>query len=104
MGHALRGPRTAWMDVPSLAFPPLDSDCNADVCVIGAGISGLSTAYSLAREGLAVVVLDDGPIGGGMTQRTTAHLTNAIDDRYIELERHHGTEGARAAAESHTAA
>ena len=96
--------RTAWMDVPPLALPALDRDCSADICVIGAGISGLSTAYSLTREGRSVVVLDAGPVGGGMTQRTTAHLTNALDDRYFELERHHGQEGARAAAESHTAA
>src|SRR5205085_2183471 len=37
-------------------------------------------------------------------EATTAHLTNAIDDRYYELERVHGEQGARFAAESHTAA
>jgi glycine/D-amino acid oxidase-like deaminating enzyme/nitrite reductase/ring-hydroxylating ferredoxin subunit len=76
----------------------------ADVCIVGAGIAGMSTAYLLAREGKSVVVLDDGPIGGGMTGRTTAHLVNALDDRYFELERLHGEAGARLAAESHTAA
>ena len=35
------------------------------------------------------MVLDDGPIGGGMTSRTTAHLMSAIDDRYYEVERLH---------------
>ena len=39
-----------------------------------------------------------------MTGRTTAHLVTALDDRYFELERLHGEEGARLAAESHTAA
>jgi glycine/D-amino acid oxidase-like deaminating enzyme/nitrite reductase/ring-hydroxylating ferredoxin subunit len=92
------------MDVTPPAFPTLDRKLRADVCIIGAGISGLSTAYSLVREGRSVVVLDDGPVGGGMTQRTTAHLSNALDDRYVEIERHHGQDGARAAAESHTAA
>ena len=58
----------------------------------------------LARKGKSVVVLDDGPIASGQTQRTTAHLSNAIDDRYFELEKIHGEEGARLAAESHTAA
>jgi glycine/D-amino acid oxidase-like deaminating enzyme/nitrite reductase/ring-hydroxylating ferredoxin subunit len=51
-----------------------------------------------------VVVLDDGPIGHGMTGVTTAHLVNALDDRYFELEKLHGQRGARLAAESHTAA
>jgi glycine/D-amino acid oxidase-like deaminating enzyme/nitrite reductase/ring-hydroxylating ferredoxin subunit len=87
---------------------PLESSLaervSADVCVVGAGIAGMSTAYLLARVGKSVVVLDDGPIGGGMTGRTTAHLVNALDDRYFELERLHGEEGSRLAAESHTAA
>ena len=51
-----------------------------------------------------MVVLDDGPIGGGETGRTTAHLSNALDDRYYELERLFGTRGAQLAAESHTVA
>ncbi|MEW6268580.1 MAG: FAD-binding oxidoreductase, partial [Thermodesulfobacteriota bacterium] len=83
---------------------PLAADVEADVCVIGAGIAGLSTAYMLQRDGASVVVLDDGPVGGGQTGRTTAHLSNALDDRYTELERLHGAEGARYAAASHTAA
>jgi glycine/D-amino acid oxidase-like deaminating enzyme/nitrite reductase/ring-hydroxylating ferredoxin subunit len=94
-----------WMataDVPT--FPALGEDTHADVCVVGAGIAGLTTAYLLGREGRAVVVLDDGPIGGGETGRTTAHLASALDDRFSELERLHGETGARLAAESHAAA
>jgi glycine/D-amino acid oxidase-like deaminating enzyme/nitrite reductase/ring-hydroxylating ferredoxin subunit len=83
---------------------PLKGDASADVCVVGAGIAGLTTAYLLAREGRSVVVLDDGAVAGGETSRTTAHLVNALDDRYYELERMHGQRGARLAAESHTAA
>src|SRR5829696_3682890 len=84
--------------------PALAEDIAADVCIVGAGISGLTTAYLLAREGRRVVVLDDGPIAGGETCRTTAHLVNVLDDRYFELEKLHGEKGARLAAESHTAA
>jgi glycine/D-amino acid oxidase-like deaminating enzyme/nitrite reductase/ring-hydroxylating ferredoxin subunit len=96
---------SVWMataDVPASA--PLAADTSADVCVVGAGLAGLTTAYLLAREGAKVVVLEDGPAGGGMTARTTAHLSNALDDRFYELERLFGEEGARLAAESHTAA
>lgn len=82
----------------------LKQDVRAEVCVIGAGIAGLTTAYLLGREGRSVVVLDDGPVAGGNTERTTAHLSNALDDRYVEMERLHGERGARIAAESHTAA
>src|SRR5260370_40409613 len=82
----------------------LQNDAFANVCVVGAGIAGLTTAYLLAREGKSVIVVDDGPIAGGQTQRTTAHLSNAIDDRYFEIERLHGAQGARLVADSHTAA
>ena len=82
----------------------LKENIRTDVCVIGAGIAGLTTAFLLGREGRSVVVLDDGLIGGGMTGRTTAHLSNAYDDRYVEIERLHGAEAARLTAESHTAA
>ena len=79
-----------WMsqDVPSV--PPLIVGAHADVCIVGAGIAGLTTAYCLMKEGKSVIVLDDGQPGGGMTQRTTAHLSNAIDDRYVDIERLHG--------------
>src|SRR5688500_265522 len=94
-----------WMATAITPSPSrLRESIRTDVCIIGAGIAGLTTAYLLGREGRSVVVLDDGMIGGGMTGRTTAHLTNAYDDRYVEIERLHGEEAARLTAESHTAA
>jgi glycine/D-amino acid oxidase-like deaminating enzyme/nitrite reductase/ring-hydroxylating ferredoxin subunit len=96
---------SVWMATAEMPpQPALAEDTGADVCVIGAGISGLTTAYLLAREGRSVVVLDDGPLAGGETCRTTAHLVNALDDRYSELRKLHGERGARLAAQSHTAA
>jgi glycine/D-amino acid oxidase-like deaminating enzyme/nitrite reductase/ring-hydroxylating ferredoxin subunit len=89
-------------DVPD--FPPLATDLATDVCIVGAGIAGLSVAYHLGRAGRRVTVIDDGPVAGGETGRTTAHLSNALDDRYYELERIFGQDGARLAAESHGAA
>lgn len=95
-----------WMNTAKRrTYAPLRSSTTADVCVIGAGIAGVTTAYMLAREGESVVILDAGVIcSSGETPRTTAHLSNAIDDRYLEIERLHGLEGARLAAESHSAA
>jgi glycine/D-amino acid oxidase-like deaminating enzyme/nitrite reductase/ring-hydroxylating ferredoxin subunit len=83
---------------------PLGRSTEADVCVVGAGIAGLTTAYLLSQAGRSVVVLDDGPAGGGMTRATTAHLTHALDDRYVHLESVRGEDVSRLAAESHTAA
>ncbi|HEU5040551.1 MAG TPA: FAD-binding oxidoreductase, partial [Gemmatimonadales bacterium] len=89
---------------PPRVLPPLGQDLRTEVCVIGAGIAGITTAYLLVLEGRRVVVLEDGAVGGGETGRTTAHLSNVLDDRYHVLERLHGSDGARLAAESHTAA
>ena len=85
-------------------YPKLTRSGTTEVCVVGAGIAGLCVAYHLAREGKKVTVLDDGPIGGGETGRTTAHLTYAMDDRIYNLESVHGAEGARMIVESHAAA
>src|SRR3982751_399962 len=96
---------SVWMgttEVPQ--FQALTQDVRANVCVIGAGIAGMTTAYLLARAGRAVVLIDDGTIGGGETGRTTAHLTAALDDRYYEIAKLHGQDGARIAAESHMSA
>jgi len=92
----------ATADVPQ--FAPLAEDAETDVCVVGAGIAGMTTAYLLTRAGKRVLVLDDGPIAGGETGRTTAHLSWALDDFYTEIEKMHGPEGARIAAESHRTA
>jgi len=80
---------------------PLAEDLTADVCVVGAGIAGLTIAYRLALRGVKTVVLDAGPIGGGETERTTAHLAVALDEGYTELLRVHGEEAIRLAARSH---
>ena len=82
----------------------LNHDMETDVCIVGAGIAGLSVAYELAKAGRQVVVLDDGSPAGGETCRTTAHLSNALDDRYFEVEKVHGQEGAQLAAASHSRA
>src|SRR5438034_2437284 len=83
---------------------PLSENLTADVCVVGAGIAGVTTAYLLTREDRHVILVDDGPVGGGMTGRTTAHLVSALDDRYYEIEKILGEEFSRLCAESHTVA
>lgn len=93
-----------WMEIPLPSFCTLENNLSADVCIVGAGIVGLTCAYTLAKQGKSVVVLDQGAIAGGQTARTTAHLTWVLDDRYHDLENLFGKEGSRLAAESHSAA
>jgi glycine/D-amino acid oxidase-like deaminating enzyme/nitrite reductase/ring-hydroxylating ferredoxin subunit len=97
--------RSVWH---ATANPPqstrLAEDVTADVCVVGAGIAGLTTAYLLAKEGNKVVVLDDGPTAGGESSRTTAHLVFYNDDGLTKIEKVHGFDGLKLATQSHSAA
>ncbi|RAK66846.1 FAD-dependent oxidoreductase [Hymenobacter edaphi] len=96
---------TSWLATAERpAFPALSESTDAEVVVVGAGLAGLTTAYLLTREGRRVVLLEDGEIVSGETGRTTAHLSNALDDRYYHLEKLFGPAGARLAAQSHGAA
>jgi len=97
--------RSVWEDDAAiLSLPPLVSSTSADVCVVGAGVAGLTTAYLAAREGTDVVLVDRSGIGSGETSRTTAHLSNVLDHPYSEVERDLGPRGVRLAADSHAVA
>jgi len=93
-----------WQHMPLPQFPRLSSSTRTDVCVVGAGIAGLTTAYHLAAQGYRVIVLESDAVGSGQTGRTTAHLTHAMDDRFSRLQKLHGAEALKLITESHTAA
>ena len=95
-----------WSDKnPVRSAMPLVADATCDVCVVGGGIAGLTTAYLLADEGKSVALLDSKQaVGGGETEYTTAHLAWVLDDRFARLASIRGDEVAKAAADSHRAA
>ena len=85
-----------WVDTaPPPTFSPLTSDVSADVCVIGAGIVGITTAVLLKRAGKRVVVLEQDGVFRGTTGYTTAKVTSGHGITYSELESKHGAETAR---------
>lgn len=90
-----------WDAADNSRFRALSGRQDADVCIVGAGIAGLTTAYLLQKEGVSVAVVDARGIAGGETGRTTIHLTAALDERYFKLESLHGTENCRHIAASH---
>ncbi|MEZ0260422.1 MAG: FAD-dependent oxidoreductase [Alphaproteobacteria bacterium] len=94
-----------WQDAsPFPVYAPLRGDIVADVCVVGAGIAGLLTAYVLQREGKSVAVLEARDVGAGETGRTTAHISSVLDEGFAKLEEYFGEDGARLAAQSHAQA
>ncbi len=97
--------RSIWMSAaPVMSAAPLQRDASADVAIVGSGIAGMSVAYELAKAGRSVIVLDRGPIGLGMTARTTAHLSCGCDDGFDALIKTHGLQLAKAWRDSQAAA
>lgn len=84
-----------WSKREPRRFPPLESELRVDVAVVGGGITGLTAAVLLGEAGKRVALLEGRRLGAGVTGSTTAHLTEAIDTRYHELETSFGKEGAR---------
>src|SRR5437763_16649659 len=66
-------------------FPPLAGDDRADVVVVGAGITGLTTARLLIEHGASVIVIDAGSVCAGATGYTTAKISSLHGLTYSEL-------------------
>jgi glycine/D-amino acid oxidase-like deaminating enzyme/Rieske Fe-S protein len=82
------------------AGAPLPANLQADVAVVGGGITGLTAAVILAQAGSRVVLLERDRIGSGETGNTTSHLTEAVDARYRNLITDFGEEQAALVARS----
>lgn len=84
-----------WMNVTLPEFPALAQDIDVDVLVVGAGLTGITTAYLLIQEGVRVALIDRERVASADTSRTTAHLTYVTDDRLHHLASKFGTDAAR---------
>jgi glycine/D-amino acid oxidase-like deaminating enzyme len=97
--------KSLWMSIAVAPQAiPLQGDQRCDVVVVGSGIAGLSTAYELSQRGRSVIVIDRGPIAGGMTARTSAHLAPLCDDLMSEMQKIKGEEQSKLFYESQAAA
>ncbi len=95
-----------WQDTapPMAEYPPLRGDVEADVAVIGAGITGLTAATYLAAAGRRVVLLEANRVGSGTTGGTSAHLDAMPDQGAGALINDFGASAARAVTEARMAA
>ena len=59
-------------------FKPLRGEHNADVCVVGAGVTGISTALHLAEMGYEVHVVEANKVGWGASGRNGGQLIAGI--------------------------
>jgi len=86
-----------WIDTtPSTHYASLREDLEADVAIVGGGITGITAAYLLSKAGKSVVLVEKGRIAMSETGHTTAHIIEATDADYRDLIKVFGEEGARA--------
>jgi glycine/D-amino acid oxidase-like deaminating enzyme/nitrite reductase/ring-hydroxylating ferredoxin subunit len=94
-----------WIDtVPIKRFPQLQKDTNVDVVVVGAGVTGITTAYLLKKAGLTVALIERDRVVSIDTGHTTAHLTYITDVGLQELAHDFGNDHAQAAWDAGAAA
>ncbi len=85
---------------PASAFPALQGETQADVCIIGGGITGVTAAQLLADGGRTVTVLEARTVGSGTTGYSTGNLHVVPDDGMRLILRKWGRDAATAVARS----
>ena len=93
-------PRTYWREIELPTFDKLNQDITVDVAIVGAGITGITAAYLLAKDGVKVALIEAGGVLNGTTGHTTAKLTAQHELIYDELINHFGEEKAKQYFES----
>ncbi len=81
--------------IPLDPFPALDGDADCDVCVVGGGYTGLSTALHLAKQGFDVILLEAQRVGFGASGRNGGQVGSGQRVEQPELEKLVGTDHAR---------
>jgi gamma-glutamylputrescine oxidase len=80
---------------PRVNYPALDGQVDTDICVIGAGYTGLSTALHLLEQGMRVTVLEAAQVGFGASGRNGGQIVNSYSRDIDVIEKQVGAEQAR---------
>ncbi len=75
---------------PLTGLPTLKGNARADVCIVGAGFTGLGAALALAERGYSVIVLEQNEVGSGASGRNGGQIHRGLRRDQIELEKKFG--------------
>lgn len=93
--------KSYWLDSTTTTdYPTLNEDIKIDVAIIGGGITGITTAELLKKQGIKVAIIEAGRIAGGATGYTTAKITSQHHLIYDKLINQFGVEKAKQYADS----
>jgi glycine/D-amino acid oxidase-like deaminating enzyme len=85
---------------PPSSFPRLSGETEADVVIIGGGITGITAAMELSEAGRSVVVLEALTVGSGTTGYSTGNVYANLDSYLYPVREKWGKERAREVADS----
>lgn len=98
-------PMPFWIaSTPKTDYPALTEDINIDIAIVGGGLTGITSAYLLKKEGYKVALIDAGRIIEGTTGHTTAKITSQHGLVYSKILNNLGKEHAQQYADSNEAA
>jgi glycine/D-amino acid oxidase-like deaminating enzyme/nitrite reductase/ring-hydroxylating ferredoxin subunit len=80
---------------PKTDYPTLQDNMKTDVLVVGGGMTGITTAYLLQKEGFDVIIIDSSRIAISTSGHTTAKITSLHNLKYSKLINEIGSDGAR---------
>ncbi len=79
---------------PSPERPELQGDHEIDVCIVGAGDSGLSTGLHLAEKGYKVAIIEGARVGWGASGRNGGQIVNGLNASLQTIKRRYGQDTA----------
>lgn len=79
---------------PAPERPSLQGEREADICVVGAGYSGLSTALHLAEKGYQVVIVEGARVGWGASGRNGGQIVNGLNASLQTIRKRYGQDTA----------
>lgn len=98
-------PESYWLaSTARTSYPALEEDIKVDVAIVGGGMTGITSAYLLKKEGLRVAVIDADRIVQGTTGHTTAKITSQHELIYNKIKNYMGEEKARQYAKANETA
>jgi len=76
-----------WDDVVKNEYPRINKDMETDILIIGAGMTGISTAFYLKSSKKKITIVDQNKVGYGVTRGTTGKITYLQDNIYQRIEK-----------------
>jgi len=84
--------KSLWQKLQIVESNNLTSSLRCEICIVGAGIAGLTVAYRLISHGIKVVVIHSGDLKAGETSKSTAQINTIHDDGWADMLNLHGQE------------